>query len=163
MMSELRRTGWRKIRAMVGQSNIDSHRIAGQCFVSNDTIDENKLINNLVKMWRYPNGAIAGIKEVGDSVWAHQSIEIPSQATVAGPAWIGKVAPLDKDACLIGPIWVCDAEVETNGQAQAVSVRNIHDIEPQEVLKIEASNTQISSNNCSAGYLITKRTIDMMK
>ena len=29
MMSELRRDGWRNIRAMAGQSNIDSHRIVG--------------------------------------------------------------------------------------------------------------------------------------
>lgn len=162
MMSELRRDGWRKIRAMVGQSNIDSHRIAGQCYISHDTNDENKLINNLVKIWRYPNAAIAGIKELGASVWAHQSIEIPSQVTVVGPAWIGKIAQLDEEECLIGPIWVCDAEIETNGQAQTVSVRNIYDIEPPEGPKDEVSKTPKASNNCSAGYLFTKRTIDIV-
>ena len=131
MSAVVRGAGWRTIRRMARPSNVDHLRCAGGCYIAGDRGDEIQMITRLVEIWRHPDAAIDGLKEIREAVWINSGTDLAHRAIVIGPAWIGRSVEIDDDMCLVGPTWVPDDERSATERVRRANLRDINDTERQ--------------------------------
>ena len=157
MSAVVRGTGWRTIRGMARPSNVDHLRCVGGCYIAGDRGDEIRMITRLVETWRHPDAAIDGLKEIREAVWINSETDFAHDAIVIGPAWIGRNVEIGAEMCLVGPTWVPDEDRSATESVRGANLRDINDIEPQEIERHPEPPTR-----SRVGYAVAKRLLDIL-
>lgn len=157
MSAVVRCTGWRTIRRMARPSNVDHIRCLGGCYIAGDRGDEIRMITRLVEIWRRPDAAIDGLKEIREAVWINSGTDCAHGAIVIGPAWIGRNVQIGAEMCLVGPTWVPDDDGSATESVRRANLRDINDIEPQEIERHSEPPTR-----SRVGYAVAKRLLDIL-
>jgi hypothetical protein len=92
MRAGMRREAWKKIRSVAGRQNIDNVRCEGACFAADQHGQDARFIDHLVRTWRHPGNAIAGIEEIKEGVWGPAGGMPLTPAACVGPTWLGSGA-----------------------------------------------------------------------
>lgn len=103
-----------------------SMQTSGRVFAVRSEADAAALVAELQRVWTLPQVVAPSTYEYSPGVFAHESAEIPPDARLVGPLWIGGGVRVDPGALVIGPGVLADAGAHVGFTAEPVRWSDMH-------------------------------------
>jgi len=66
---------------------------------------------------RLMRAAFTGVDSLGQRIWAHRSVALPTRSRLVGPVFLGAGVEIPEDAVIVGPLVVTDRELAPTSDA----------------------------------------------
>jgi len=113
---------------------------------------DDKFFIDLIPLWKNPERAIQGIRQIAPSVWAHSDANVNSSARLIGPIWIGAGRSIEQNSLVVGPLALLD-DPDLRPELQPVQ------LQPS---ALPANPIEPVHSRSSRLYQITKRVFDIL-
>ncbi len=155
MAQELPELAWKRLRRAAGPGQVENRQCAGERYRLDRPEETSLYLNRLVAVWRDPDRALSGIRQVATDVWCLEGTRLPDGQVATGAVWLGR-GHERLPWCLVGPAWIPDKSSPGRARHRRGRLRSIDEIEPVATPAVRRRSPR------ARRYPIGKRSMDVM-